>query len=197
MSYDANQPTRDETVTIVNITPSESCFGIVIGSGCGVFFPASISIRAELKAGDLLQSRLIDNPVEASRSRTPFMAVYAKKITPYPSDPAAAPQLCDVAPIASKSADDARQFTYNLLMAGGCWNNLDVFCSFMNDENARRGDHPVAYAAIGNELRRMFADDVASKFTLYRTGSQTRASAEWFTTTPDQCEPMDWSEEDA
>ena len=196
MSYDENQPTRDETVTVVNITRSESCFGIVIGSGESVFVPASVSIRANLKVGDLLQSRLIDNPVEASRSRTPFMAVYAKKITPYPSDPAA-PQLFDVAPAASKSVDDARQFTNNLLMAGGCWNNLDVFCSFMNDENARRGGHPVAYAAIGNELRRMFADDVASKFTLYRTGSQTRASAEWFTTTPDQCEPMSWSENDA
>jgi hypothetical protein len=193
--FDNNQPTTETAITITTRTLSESCFALEHGTGESVFVPASVSIRANLKVGDVLVANVIPNPVENSRDRTPFMAVH---VAPYAiTAHTSKPPTITAESAAEVSADDARQFTNNLLMAGGCWNNLDVFCSLMNDENARRDDNAVAYAAIGNELRRMFSSDVASKFTLYRTGSQTRASAEWFTTTPDQCEPMDWSEEDA
>tara|TARA_R110000787_G_scaffold23272_4_gene66806 strand:+ start:714 stop:1247 length:534 start_codon:yes stop_codon:yes gene_type:complete len=74
--FDNNQPTTETTITITTRTLSESCFGLEHGTGESVFVPASVSIRANLKVGDVLVASVIPNPVENSRDRTPFMAVH-------------------------------------------------------------------------------------------------------------------------
>jgi len=203
--FDNNQETATTTLTVTNRTINESCFGIQIGTGFGVFIPASISIRANLSAGDLLTADVIPNPVEGNRERTPFMAVHvapwaatsATSATSAASATSATqePEAWD--PFEGISAEEAREFTQKLMLAGDCWNNRDVFCALMDDFQAVRDDNPTAYSAIGHEMRRMFNADQCSKFVLFRKSSQTKASAEWFTCHPDKCEPMSWSEKDA
>tara|TARA_R110000824_G_scaffold97648_5_gene233297 strand:- start:628 stop:1155 length:528 start_codon:yes stop_codon:yes gene_type:complete len=78
--FDNNQPTTETAITITTRTLSESCFGLEHGTGESVFVPASVSIRANLKVGDVLVANVIPNPVENSRDRTPFMAVH---VAPY------------------------------------------------------------------------------------------------------------------
>ena len=206
--FDNNQETATTTLTVTNRTINESCFGIEIGTGFGVFIPASISIRANLSAGDLLTADVIPNPVESNRERTPFMAVHvapwvatsatfsASAISATSATSATQePEAWD--PFEGISAEEAREFTQKLMLAGDCWNNRDVFCELMNNPKAVREDNTVAYNAIGHEMRRIFNAGKCSKFVLFRKSSQTKASAEWFTCYPDKCEPMSWSEEDA
>jgi len=61
--------------------------------------------------------------------------------------------------------------------------------------NAKREDNVAAYAAIGNELRRMFSADQCAKFTMHRTSSQTKSSAEWYTCCADDVEPCEMVDE--
>ena len=206
--FDNNQETTTTTLTVTNRTINESCFGIEIGSGFTVYIPASISIRANLSAGDLLTADVIPNPVEGNRERTPYMAVNvapwvatsATSATPATSATSATPATQEPEawdPFEGISAEEAREFTQKLILDGDCWNNRDVFCELMDNPEAVREDNTVAYNAIGHEMRRIFNAGKCSKFVLFRKSSQTKASAEWFTCRPDKCEPMSWSENDA
>lgn len=201
MTYDADQPTRPSMITIVNTTAAESCFGIEIGSGDGVFVPASISIRTALKVGDLLRVKLIENPSETSRERTPFMCVHAERFdASAEADPTPEPIQMDAGIVTEQTSfeitEAGRKFANALLTGGSCWNSIDAFREMLGNDRATRDDSPFAYSAIGNEFRRMFNANECSKFVLYRTATQSKASAEWFTCFPDQCEPSDWSDDD-
>jgi hypothetical protein len=61
------------TVSIVSTIASGSGFGVVIGSGANCIIPARVLYAADLRVGDLITCRLIDNPSEQYRHRTPYM----------------------------------------------------------------------------------------------------------------------------
>ena len=64
------------TVSIVSTIASGSGFGVVIGSGANCIIPARVLYAADLRVGDLITCRLIDNPSEQYRHRTPYMVAY-------------------------------------------------------------------------------------------------------------------------
>ena len=176
-----NTTTRKAIVT--NATQTGSAFGIVIGSGEGIFIPVAVATAGGAKIGSLYAMQTIPNPNELSHDKTPLMCV---KMAPTEMQEFANPMV-------SATSDDARSFT-NKIMESGVWTNGEIFRELMCDPNAKREDNVAAYSAIGNELRRMFSADQCVKFTMYRTATQTKASAEWYTTA-DEVEPCEMVDE--
>lgn len=64
------------TVSIASIISSGAGFGVVIGTGASCIIPSRVLHAADLRVGDLIRCRLIDNPNESHRNRTPFMVAY-------------------------------------------------------------------------------------------------------------------------
>jgi hypothetical protein len=64
------------TVTVHNIISSGAGFGVVVGSGAGCIIPSRVLHAADLGIGDLVRCKLINNPEEQYRHRTPFMVAY-------------------------------------------------------------------------------------------------------------------------
>jgi len=64
------------TVTVHNIISSGAGFGVVVGSGAGCIIPSRVLHAAALGVGDLVRCKLVNNPEEQYRHRTPFMVAY-------------------------------------------------------------------------------------------------------------------------
>ena len=71
------------TVSIASIISSGAGFGVVIGTGASCIIPSRVLHAAKLRVGDLIRCRVIDNPNEAHRVRTPLMVAY---VDPYATE---------------------------------------------------------------------------------------------------------------
>lgn len=184
-----NQNTEQKTIVLTGSTRTGSAFGIVLGTGEGCFIPVAVASAGEAQMGIMYSAECIPNPNELSHSNTPLMCVrierkmFAEGAAPVKQAARALPQI---------TTEEARSFTSDI-MKSGVWTNGDIFRELMGSQNARREDNVEAYAAIGNELRRMFNADQCAKFSMYRTASQTKSSAEWYTCSDDvePCEMLD------
>ena len=181
-----NQIAEQKTVVLTGSTRTGSAFGIVLGTGEGCFIPVAVASAGKAQLGLMYTADCIPNPNELSHSNTPLMCV---RIERKMFAEGAAPVKPVVPPI---TTDEARSFTSDI-MKSGVWTNGEIFRELMKNPNAKREDNVEAYAAIGNELRRMFNADQCVKFAMYRTASQTKSSAEWYTCAADvePCEMVD------
>ena len=184
-----NQNTEQKTIVLTGSTRTGSAFGIVLGTGEGCFIPVAVASAGEAQMGIMYTAECIPNPNELSHSNTPLMCV---KIERKVFAEGAAPVKQAVPVVPQITADEARRFTSET-MKSGVWTNGEIFRELMGSQNAKREDNVEAYAAIGNELRRMFNADQCAKFSMYRTASQTKCSAEWYTCSDDvePCEMVD------
>lgn len=64
------------SVSVNNVIPSGAGFGVVIGTGSSCIIPSRVMYAADLEPGDLIKCRIIDNPAEEFRHRTPYMVAY-------------------------------------------------------------------------------------------------------------------------
>ena len=173
------------TITITNALPSGAAFGIAhspVGANC--YIPANIvNVFGNLKCGDLLDAKIIRNPIEANIERTPYMAVHIKPlITPVtPTESAVEPAQ---EPTLSLEAQ-ARQFTRDTLLAGGVWTLNEVFQEFVGP-NAVVADNMGVYTAIDTTLRTMFDNGETSKWAMWNKCGQERASRVWYSCYPDR-----------
>jgi len=176
--------TTSQTAVVTNVTQTGSAFGIVLGSGEGIFIPVAVATAGVAKIGSLYAMDTIPNPNELSHDKTPLMCVHMAPTDTQVVGHVAAPAV---------TADEARAFTMKTLKEGGVWTAPDIFRELMNDPNARRECNSQAYTAIGHEVRRMHSVDEVSRIVLYRNGTQTRASIEWWTCVTDvePCEMLD------
>ncbi len=180
--------TTTRTAVVTNITQTGSAFGIAIGgNGDGIFIPVAVATSGFAKVGQIFQMDTIPNPNELSHDKTPLMCVHMAPANAYILGHVPAPAKPAV------TADEARAFTVQTLKEGGVWTAPDIFRELMNDPNARRECNAQAYTAIGHEVRRMHSADEASRIVLYRNGTQTKASIEWWTCVTDvePCEMVD------
>ena len=181
-----NQNTEQKTIVLTGSTRTGSAFGIVLGTGEGCFIPVAVASAGEAQMGIMYTAECIPNPNELSHSNTPLMCVKIERTVIAMAEAPAEPVVPQI------TADEARRFTSET-MKSGVWTNGEIFRELMGSQNAKREDNVEAYAAIGNELRRMFNADQCAKFAMYRTASQTKASAEWYTCVADvePCEIVD------
>jgi hypothetical protein len=180
--------TTARTAVVTNITQTGSAFGIVLGAGDGIFIPVAVAAVGGAKIGSLYTMDTIPNPNELSHDKTPLMCIHMA-----PTEAQVFSQAFQPAkPVIS--ADEAREFTMQTLKKGGVWTAPDIFRELMDDPNARRECNAQAYTAIGHEVRRMHGADEVSRFVLYRNGTQTKASIEWWTCVND-VEPCEMLEE--
>ena len=173
------------TITITNALPSGAAFGIAhspVGANC--YIPANIvNVFGNLKCGDLLDAKIIRNPIEANIERTPYMAVHIKPlitpVTPTESDgePAQEPTL--------SLEEQARQFTRETLLAGGVWTLNEVFQEFVGP-NAVVAYNMAVYTAIDTTLRTMFDNGETSKWAMWNKCGQERASRVWYSCYPER-----------
>lgn len=179
--------TTSRAAIVTNTTQTGSAFGIVLGSGEGIFIPVAVAAAGAASIGSIYTMETIPNPNELGHGKTPLMCVHMA--------PTEAQVVSHVEKPAKPviSADEARAFTVQTLKEGGVWTAPDIFRELMNDPNARRECNAQAYTAIGHEVRRMHSADEASRIVLYRNGTQTRASIEWWTCVTDvePCEMVD------
>lgn len=54
-------------------------FASIVGDGRTVCIPRTVMVAADLRRGDMVEGRMVDNPMEDARERTPYMAVYAQR----------------------------------------------------------------------------------------------------------------------
>ena len=178
--------TEQKTIVLTGQTQTGSAFGIVLGTGEGCFIPVAVAREGEAQMGLMYLAECIPNPNELSHNSTPLMCVKIERtaiaLAEAPAKPVA-PQI---------TAEEARRFTLDT-MKSGVWTNGEIFRELMGSQNAKIEDNMEAYSAIGNELRRMFQADQCAKFAMYRTASQTKSSAEWYTCAADvePCEMLD------
>ena len=64
------------TVSINNIVSSGAGFGVVMGTGSNCIISSRVLYAADLRAGDLIRCKLIENPATEFRHRTPYMVSY-------------------------------------------------------------------------------------------------------------------------
>ena len=179
------QITTAREAVVTNITQTGSAFGIVLGAGDGIFIPVAVAAAGRAKIGSLYTMDTIPNPNELSHDKTPLMCIHMA-----PTET----QVVSHVATAAITADEARAFTMQTLKEGGVWTAPDIFRELMNDPNARRECNAQAYTAVGHEVRRMHGADEVSRFVLYRNGTQTKASIEWWTCVID-VEPCEMLEE--
>lgn len=181
-----NPHPKQNTIVITGQTQTGSAFGIVLGTGEGCFIPVAVASAGKAQLGLMYTADCIPNPNELSHNNTPLMCVRIERTVIAVADVPAEPVVPQI------TADEARRFTADT-MKSGVWTNGEIFRELMGSQNAKREDNVEAYAAIGNELRRMFNADQCAKFAMYRTASQTKSSAEWYTCVADvePCEMVD------
>ena len=178
--------TEQKTIVLTGQTQTGSAFGIVLGTGEGCFIPVAVAREGEAQMGLMYLAECIPNPNELSHNNTPRMCVKIERTVLAMAEAPAEPVVPQI------TADEARRFTSDT-MKSGVWTNGEIFRELMGSQNAKREDNVEAYSAIGNELRRMFNADQCAKFAMYRTASQTKSSAEWYTCVADvePCEMVD------
>lgn len=64
------------SVSVSSEVRSGAGFGVVIGTGGSCLIPSRVMYAADLTVGDLIKCRLVDNPSEEFRLRTPYMVAY-------------------------------------------------------------------------------------------------------------------------
>lgn len=179
--------TTTRTGVVTHITQTGSAFGTAIGgNGEGIFIPVAVATSGFAKAGQVFRMETIPNPAQLGHDKTPLMCTHMTYIGTDGVENAIFGKTPAV------TADEARAFT-NDIMKSGVWTNGEIFRELIGPD-AKREDNVAAYSAIGNELRRMFSADQCVKFTMYRTATQTKASAEWYTCAAD-VEPCEMVEE--
>lgn len=169
------------TVSIASIINSGAGFGVVIGTGANCIIPSRVLHAADLRVGDLISCRLIDNPNEEYRMRTPFMVAYVDPYAtaalrraidgeaPVPAEPASEPEQLSLPfaealkemlelPVAAPApkpeaikAADVRARVEGLLDSGGIWNIKALQTELWPDEDMDTKDY--RYKMLSNCLR--------------------------------------------
>jgi hypothetical protein len=71
-------PNTDQlvTITVHNITASGAGFGVILGTGANCIIPSRVVYAAALEVGALVRCKVIDNPSDEFRYKTPYMVAY-------------------------------------------------------------------------------------------------------------------------
>lgn len=168
---------ENATVTVTNTSQAGSGFAIMHETGVGCFIPANIMNATGAVPGNVMYATLTENPATHAHDRTPYMVTSMEPI-----------QLNLPLGIPDKGetvAERAEAFTRATMKAGGVWTISTMF-NALEGADASRTENLESYNAISKTLRGMFNNGECSKWVLYRSSSQTKASKEWFGCFPDR-----------
>lgn len=178
------------TITVTNEIATGAAFGIKHGTGESCFIPASIMFTTKLRPGDTAEAVLIPNPNELVAHRTPHMVRFVKPRTDTQTPPA--PQPVKMVPVFNPA--EVEKFVRDHMKAGGVWTVSSLFEDYLKDPEAVREDHPQAYNAVSNTLRKMFDNDECAKWSMWTKASQSKPGREWFSCYPNKADVAEWED---
>lgn len=185
------------TIVVANILPSGPAFAVRLDDGANCYIPVNVVRSIKLTVGSELEAKLVANRYPDKADRTPWLAVHVAPVkVPVPLATArpvqyAMPfdQFDEAVPTSALQVS-----TYDKVRAvmkeGGVWTLAAMFEEVFPGRT--RGDGLADYNAVSAAMRKMFADNEASKFSFWRTSEQVKPGRDWFTCYPDRADVDEW-----
>lgn len=190
----------ETTVIVANVLPSGAAFAVRMDNGDNCYVPVTVAAAAKVVVGTETIARLVPNRFPDKADRTPWLAVhmspaletttstppvrpvqYAMPFSEFELDEQPQPALPTV-------ADRVRA----VMQEGGAWTVGSMFEELFPGKT--RGDGLSDYNAVSTALRKLFADGLCAKYSMWRTSEQSKPSREWFTCHPDRVDVAEWEE---
>ena len=185
------------TIVVANILPSGPAFAVRLDDGANCYIPVNVVRSIKLTVGSELEAKLVANRYPDKADRTPWLAVHIAPVKVPTPVAAARPvqytmpfdQFDEAAPTGAPTVS-----TYDKVRAimkeGGVWTLAAMFEEVFPGRT--RGDGLADYNAVSAAMRKMFADNEASKFSFWRTSEQVKPGRDWFTCYPDRADVDEW-----
>ena len=186
----------EATIIVSNILPTQVAFGVRMDNGEQCYVPSTVSMAAAMEIGLEYKVKLVQNQDEERAKRTPWIAIWVNPFqhSEYETIDQALHQLKNAELTPPKQEVSVASRVRHTMLLGGVWNNASMFeALFPNMKRTDNGNKE--YNAVGAALRYMHDHDECAKYTMYRKGSQTKPSAEWFACFPENVEIEEYEDE--
>ncbi len=172
-------------IIVANVLSSGAAFAARMDNGENCYVPVAVSQSVGAKIGDELTAKIVPNRYTDKVERTPWLVVHLVVPAQAALPMAAVPQpVRQTMPIYDR--------VHAVLQGGGVWTVATMFEELFPGESRMGGADD--YSAVNNALRKLFNEGKCSKFNLWRSVTQLKASKEWFTCFPERADVDEWEE---